>query len=228
MNTKVDALGTEQVFRMIPATGLLLGEFYSKTEEILEIRFPEEYLERAQVMVLMDQYDLICGGAMIVDQPEFRSLQGIPNYKNRDWFHQEFGNGLAEVNGVWVDPKIKSPILPLTFWRKLIGYLLNTGFDRFLFTFDNANFKMKKVTSWLQHDVLYSGRTLQLDGMPKPSDETIALITRASFASLHETLSRNFGSAVPRYENVDESEVHQVGEFRPAKSELVSASVVKK
>jgi hypothetical protein len=107
---------------------------------------------------------------------------------------------VGQINGVWLSPEVRTPILPVTFWRQLIGHLLTLDKQRFLFTFDHKNKQMRKITGWLRYDVLYSGLTEQLPGMQQPSQETIAVLHRDSFRRMHETLQRFDGSAVPCYD----------------------------
>jgi hypothetical protein len=142
----------------------------------------------------------MCGGVLVVQRGPFRSLLAIDRLAATGLAAElNKATDVAEINGVWLAPDVKTPILPVTFWRQLIGFLLTSDKQKFLFTFDRQNRQMRKLTSWLRYDVLYSGPTHQLIGMKGPSDETIAVLYRDSFVSLNETLQRFEGSATPTY-----------------------------
>lgn len=200
--------GRESVFQLGLCDPNRSSEYRQKTAEILGIDFPAEYYDRSLILTLVDQADCMCGGALIVLQPEFRSLLSIPHQSENNAVRLGSENtavrlgstdDVAEINGVWLAPGVKAPILGVTFWRQLLAFLHTLDKQRFLFTFDRSNKQMRKITSWLRYDVLYTGPTRQLAGMKKPSDETIAILHRDSFNSLNEAFSRFEGSMVPTY-----------------------------
>lgn len=193
--------GRETVYRLVVCDSSRFEEYHQKALEFLGVEFPVDYYNRSVTLTLIDQVGEMWGGAIIALEPEFRSLLSIPNRTKETTAGLEPISGVAEINGVWLAPGVKSPILPVTFWRQLINFLLTLDKDRFLFTFDLSNKTMRKIASWLRYEVLYSGPTHQLPGMIKPSCETIAVLNRDSFASLIETLNRFEGSAVPAYDD---------------------------
>ena len=197
-----DTAKVDHVYRLGLAQPGDVPRFQQWTREILNLNLPEDYLQRGKILVLRDQRDQICGGCLVVLQPEFRSLQSIPSTQRKSFPYDS--ERLAEVNAVWLSPGIKSPILPLTFWRQLALFLLSTHREQFLFTYDHGNRQMRKFASWLCHQVIYSGQTKQLEGMPGPALETIALVSRDSLLYLHHKLHpQAVGSAVPRYANLE-------------------------
>lgn len=191
--------GRESVFQLGVCDPSRSSEYRQKTAEILGIDFPAEYYDRSLILTLVDQADCMCGGALLVLQPEFRSLLSIPHLSENNAVRLGSTDDVAEINGVWLAPGVKAPILGVTFWRQLLAFLHTLDKQRFLFTFDRSNKQMRKITSWLRYDVLYTGPTRQLAGMKKPSDETIAILHRDSFNSLNEAFSRFEGSMVPTY-----------------------------
>ncbi|MBL8854925.1 MAG: hypothetical protein JNK57_13245 [Planctomycetaceae bacterium] len=189
----------ESVFKLRICESHRISEYQQKTAEILGIDFPNEYYDRSLILTLVDQSDRMCGGALLVLQPEFRSLLSIPNATGNATLQLGSAEDIAEINGVWLSPGVKAPILGVTFWRQLLAFLQTLDKRRFLFTFDRSNKQMRKITSWLRYDVLYSGPTRQLPGMKQPTEETIAILHSDSFASLNEAFDRLEGSMVPNY-----------------------------
>lgn len=200
MITDSVVLGKEAVFRLTVCGGQRRQEYLQKAEKFLGIDFPPSYVERATILTLVDQLGEMRGGALVVNEPEFRSLLSIPPTAIHGESPFVCDTDVAEINGVWLSPEVRTPILPVTFWRQFINHLLTLPKHRFLFTYDHSNKQMRKITGWLRYDVLYSGLTEQLPGMQRPSHETIAVLHRDSFARLNETLHRFEGSAVPCYE----------------------------
>lgn len=168
-------------------------EFLRQTAAILEIEFPGEYIERGTILTLLNSTDEICGGAIVVSEPPFRSLEGIPG--NRDWSKIGSEKTIAEVNGVWLSSALKSPYLSFAFWQQLVSFLAHTKKQQFLFTFDNSNNRMRDFAAWLQPEILYSGKTKKLSGMKSSSDETIAIVSRESLLNLQAMLDRRNGGA---------------------------------
>jgi hypothetical protein len=189
----------ESVFKLRICEPHRVGEYQQKTAEILGIDLPKEYYDRSLILILVDQADRMCGGALLVMQPEFRSLLSIPEATGNTALLLGAADDVAEINGVWLSPGVKAPILGVTFWRQLLTFLQTLDKRRFLFTFDRSNKQMRKITSWLRYDVLFSGPTRQLPGMKQPTEETIAILHSDSFASLNEAFDRLEGSMVPTY-----------------------------
>lgn len=180
-----------------------LASFLKESTELLGIQFPKEYVERSTVLTLVDQQQLVCGGAIVVTEPPYRSLGAIPpNQQNEAWEELNSTEHVVEVNGVWLAHELRSPYLSFSFWRHLITYLLSTDQKQFIFTFDNSNDRMMDVAKWLKPNVLYSGRTLKLEGMKSESDETIAWVDHESIKVVLELLERR-GMGTPGAEEVE-------------------------
>jgi hypothetical protein len=190
------------VHQLVPTKGKRLTQFIDETELVLGIRFPLDYLDRASVLTLVDQEQVICGGAIVVLEPPFRSIRSIPTGSEVDFCvgkQEEW----AEINGVWLNAEKKSPYLSFTFWSHLISHLLRTNKQHFIFTFDNSNNRMSQVANVFQPEVLYSGKTIKLEGMKTDSDETIAAVNRKVLSATQELLARRgIGKAEPQEEEI--------------------------
>ncbi len=151
-----------------------------QTHDALGIRFPVSYVNRGVLYSLIDRRSCPVGGAIVVLQPPFRSLQAIPGKPCRDARELAQGNSVAEVNGLWLCRRTRNNICAsFSLWTQLLRELLETGCQQFLFTFDNSNQQMANLVRWARPRVLYTGRTRQLPGMTASAEETIASVSRA-------------------------------------------------
>lgn len=162
------------------------------TSSALGICFPGDYVNRGILYALQDQQGDMHGGAIVVSDPPFRSLQGIPNARAVARCLPD-PNQIAEINGVWLSEQMRSPFASFLFWTQLLEELLQTGAGQFLFTFDRSNSRMSALMQWAAPVVVYSGRTRQLPGMKSVSEETIALLDRPMIESFL-TLINQLGS----------------------------------
>lgn len=189
----------QNVYRLKEVSEERLPEYLKQNEEILDIQFPQEYLQRSTSYALLDQDDKICGGLIIAHRPPFRSLQSIPA-EFIETTMETLGpvEEVAEINGVWVAPDFRSPFVSFSFWQQMIGVLLETGKRRFLFTINDYNLHMRGHVNVLEPQVLFSGKTIQLDGMKESTCETILSIPQESLPAVAEMLQRRgIGSAKP-------------------------------
>ena len=165
-----------RMHRLVEADDARRIEVMRRTQESLGICFPEEYLCRGTSLVLMDHRTNIHGAAILVDQPPFRSLEGIPISHRRRAIESTPADDLAEINGVWISDQARSAVVSFAFWTQLLQHLLDCRISQFLFTFDNTNARMGSLMRWACPEIVYSGPTQQLAGMTSPADETIALL----------------------------------------------------
>ncbi len=154
------------------------------TSSALGICFPGDYINRGILYALQDLQGDVHGSAIVVSNPPFRSLQGIPK-KNAEAIASRLPdpNQTAEINGVWLSEQMRSPFASFLFWTQLLEELLETGTGQFLFTVDRTNSRMSALMQWATPVVVYSGRTRQLPGMKSVSEETIALLDRPMIES---------------------------------------------
>lgn len=191
VNEKNQSISDRSVHRLVRPNSSQLANYLADTFDILELCLPNEYLRRAHILTLVDQRDVVCGGAMVIKQPEFRSLTTVPeDVRAKAIAFIGDLDDVAEVNGVWVQSDCKSLFVSFSFWHQFISELLSMPKKKFLFTYDNSNARMSQLASSLDATVLYSGRTLKLEGMAKPSNETIAMATRPSLETSLELLER--------------------------------------
>jgi len=169
----------QNIYRLDKVPPARFSEFHKRTNEILGVVFPDEYIRGADAYALWDERNRICGGLIFARHPPFRCLQSIPESTKDEALRKlEDLEDCSEVNGVWIAPQNKSIFISTTFWRQLIEILLDSEKQRFLFTVDHTNRHMLGHIAFLQPKVLYSGATLQLDGMNQVADEVILSIRR--------------------------------------------------
>ena len=174
-----------------------LADFRDSVTRTLDIDFPNDYWDRAHCLALMGDDDQFWGGAMVIAQPPFRSLDSIPNSHSADIERRmdDLQSRVAEVNGLWLATGKRTQLISFTFWCQLAEHLLELPIDHFIFTFDPQNGPMVMLQNWLSADVLYSGTTLQLPGMRSPQRETIALVSHEAIARFHALLAGRQGAA---------------------------------
>jgi hypothetical protein len=160
------------------------GEWAKMAAAELGVDFPEEYLARGRVLAFLDPQQTICGGAMIVVEPPFRSLQSIGAEGDaRDDIDLDVGS-LAEINGVWISPQARTTLASMQFWRLLLKEAVATGREQFLFTYPGNNGRLPAAYLLVKPRILYSGVTRLLPGMKQQVAETIAVIEAKRIARL--------------------------------------------
>jgi hypothetical protein len=178
-------------------------QYLKRTAEILGIVFPLNYIDRAEALVLRNQNEQLCGGVMLVLEGPFRSVDSIPAAFCATHKPLNSRQDVAEINGLWLAPEMKSPFLSFSFWSLLSRHLVKSGKSNFLFTFDNNNSRMKSLAKWLNPKELYSGKTLLMPGMKSESEETIALVGIDSIKVFLTMLERRgIGTAEPEEKEI--------------------------
>ena len=158
-------------------------------QHVLGIRFPEEYVARGAAYSLIDHFDEIVGGVILVSDPPFRSIQAIPPGKQALTSQLAAESQIAEINGIWLANRTRSPFSSFAFWTLLLHELLALDANQFLFTFDNQNKRMNALFKWVRPTVIYSGETRCLPGMNSAACETIALVDRSLIASFSNLIN---------------------------------------
>lgn len=207
-------------YRLIDLPSERVSEFQERTRDVLGIYFPDQYVRQSNAYAFLDQECNMCGGLMVVKRPPFRCLQSIPEAFQSEalW---KLGNldECAEVNGVWIEPQNKSAFISTAFWRQMIDILWESQKEKFLFTVDHCNRHMLGHVAMLQPLILYSGATLQLDGMHQSADEVILSIPRTSIKAGADFLKRiDKGQKLPH----DLQATHQIARRRNSKVVLAA------
>ena len=181
----------QAVHELVEVSGKRLAQYQRRTKGLLGIQFPFEYVSRGETLVMVDHRGEMCGGAMVVMSPPFRSIDSIPVECHNDEINEFLGcPHTAELNGVWLSAKEKSPFLSFVFWTLILKRLLEVKKQRFLFTFDNSNDRMKSLANWLKPKILFSGRTQLLPGMKSETTETIAVADSEPLVAFLKMLER--------------------------------------
>ncbi len=170
-------------YKLIDVTGARLKECLASTYNVLGIKYPDEYIARGTMYSLVDKNGNAFGGAILVTQPPFRSLESIPIDSNEIAGKIRKVRAMAEINGIWLAEDTRSPFASFMFWTLILRKLLETSIEDFLFTFDNSNERMSALVKWASPRIIYSGRTKRLAGMKSPAIETIAIVDRKLIAS---------------------------------------------
>lgn len=206
--------------RLVVADPGMQKSYLARTYEMLAVDFPNEYVERADILTFLDQKNGLCGGVMLVSQGPFRSIESIPPEARMAHRTLASNSDIAEINGLWLEPEINTPVLSIAFWRLIIGRLIESQKSRFLFTYDESNTRMKLLTDWLNPTTLYSGETLPLPGMNSTSQETISLVDVEPIQVLLEKI-RHRGSKVVRASNTKPSRLNSQQRTNPDSTAII-------
>ena len=90
-------------------TGARLKECLASTYDVLGIKYPDEYIARGTMYSLVDKNGNAFGGAILVTQPPFRSLESIPIDSNEIAGKIRKVRAMAEINGIWLAEDTRSP-----------------------------------------------------------------------------------------------------------------------
>ncbi|MDB4778380.1 hypothetical protein OAG68_02880, partial [bacterium] len=129
-------------YRLVAVEQGLRASYLARTKEVLTIDFPPEYVERAEVLTILNQNDTLCGGVMLVTRGPFRSIESIPMDQRSALDSLRTHEGIAEINGLWLAPEIECSLLSISFWSLLTRYLVKSKKASFLFTYVESNSSM--------------------------------------------------------------------------------------
>lgn len=181
-------------YRMLVASPEQVPQYATLAAEAIGIEFPLEYLSRGDVLLFAGPNGALGGGAVIVLQPPFRSLQSIPEGVDVPLDSLDDLKGVGEINGVWLGPPCRGSYLSYVFWRSLLQHALQTGCERFLFTYAHEARRIPAAYQLTRPRVLFSGRTRLLPGMKRQVQETVGVFEADILPDLVAVLDRHCGS----------------------------------
>ena len=166
-------------FRNITKTEELMTVI-EKIEHYTGVRLPTDYVNRSQVVGVF-LHDRLVAGYMLVTSPAFRSLLFVPDQvkKQHDLFVEDEYE-MMEVNGLWISPALKTPLLQVRVWARLIRDIFSARKKYVLLMRHSGNKTMKNLSSMANPKTIFQG-TPQILGSDKTHDSIeVAYTTRWS------------------------------------------------
>tara|TARA_B110000858_G_scaffold197565_1_gene259672 strand:+ start:6214 stop:6849 length:636 start_codon:yes stop_codon:yes gene_type:complete len=151
-----------------------------KVESNLGVRLPDEYARNSKLVGVFLQGQL-SACYMLVTRPNFRSLLFIPDHiKKSIELLQNDQFEMMEVNGLWIGPSLKNPVMQLRVWSHLILDIFMSK-KRFVLLMQNSNNKcMERFMSMATPQHIYEGEPLVMAGEKTHKTIRVSFTTRWS------------------------------------------------
>ena len=156
------------------------------TSKVLKIDYPLAYFKKGYVRAFFNNQNEICGGYFF-GFSEFRSILGLPD-EVKTQFNQNYSDeDLAEVNALWLSPRVKGHRDNFGFWFRLYLDIIKSKRKYLIYTYDNDSKKLRSLYSILNPKVIYRGETKCLEGMTYSGEESIevASVQYIKYGILH-------------------------------------------
>lgn len=151
-----------------------------KIESNLGVRLPTEYARNSQIVgVFLREQLSAC--YMLVTRPSFRSLLFVPDQAKREnKFFENDTFEMMEVNGLWIGPALKNPILQLKVWANLIKDIFLSK-KRFVLLMQNSSNKcMERFMNMANPKELFQGEPMAMAGERTHKTIRVSYTTRWS------------------------------------------------
>ena len=102
---------------------------------------------------------------MLVTEPEFRSISFIPDEikKTNPFFNGDQYN-MVEINGLWISPSLKTPMLQVSVWGHLIKNIFLCKKKHVLLMRNSKTKSMERFLNMVNPEILYEGEPNQMSG----------------------------------------------------------------
>ena len=151
-----------------------------KTENYSGVRLPYAYAARNKVVGVFLHEQLVAG-YIIVTNPEFRTLMFVPKdnltaskLASKDQYD------MMEVNGLWIGPTIKTPMMQAKVWANLIKDIFLSKKKYVLLMRDSRNKSMERFFGMANPIALYDGPPLLMAGERSHKTIQVSFTTRWS------------------------------------------------
>ena len=102
---------------------------------------------------------------MLVTEPEFRSISFIPDeIKQTNPFFNEDQYNMVEINGLWISPSLKTPMLQVSVWGHLIKDIFLCKKKHVLLMRNSKTKSMERFLNMVNPEILYEGEPNQMSG----------------------------------------------------------------
>lgn len=102
---------------------------------------------------------------LLVTEPEFRSISFIPDeIKKTNPFFNEDQYNMVEINGLWISPSLKTPMLQVSVWGHLIKDIFLCKKKHVLLMRNSKTKSMERFLNMVNPEILYEGEPNQMSG----------------------------------------------------------------
>ena len=165
------------IFRTITSeeeTDLVL----TKIEYYSGIRLPTGYAKKARIVGVFLQNKLVAS-YMLVTQPGFRSLLFVPDeIRKSNTYLQTNQFQMMEVNGLWIGPALKTPVMQMKVWLHLIKDIFFCRKNIILLMRDSRNKNMERFLNMANPQTIYKGSPLFMAGEQTHSEIQVSYTSR--------------------------------------------------
>jgi hypothetical protein len=151
-----------------------------KIENYSGVRLPIAYAEQNKVVGVFLQEQLVAG-YIIVTNPESRSLMFVPTQAlSNSKLASTDSYDVMEVNGLWIGPSVKTPIMQAKVWLHLIKDIFMSKKKYVLLMRDSRNRNMERFFAMANPVALYDGPPILMAGEKSHQNIQVSFTTRWS------------------------------------------------
>lgn len=165
------------IFRTITEESAL-EEVLDKVENYSGVRLPIAYARRNKIVGAFLHNKLVAG-YMVVTKPEFRSLMFVPSgHESLKSLSAIDNYDMMEINGLWLSPAVKTPILQAKVWFHLIKDIFLSKKKYVLLMRNRRNKNMERFLNMANPTELYSGPPMLMAGDASHENIQVSYTTR--------------------------------------------------
>ncbi len=176
-----------------------------KIENYSGVRLPLEYAEKNKVVGVFLHKQLVAG-YIIVTNPEFRSLMFVPKQAlSYSKLATTDSYDVMEVNGLWIGPSVKTPMMQAKVWLHLIKDIFMSKKKYVLLMRDSRNRNMERFFGMANPVALYDGPPLLMAGEKSHKNIQVSFTTRWSIVLNCYKYVGEINSRIKRAERFEKS-----------------------
>jgi hypothetical protein len=151
-----------------------------KTENYSGVKLPYSYAAQNKVVGVFLQEQLVAG-YILVTKPEFRCLMFVPSEAMAtSKLASTDSYDMMEVNGLWIGPKLKTPMMQAKVWAHLIKDIFLSKKKYVLLMRDSRNRNMARFFGMANPIAIYDGPPLLMAGDNSHKNIQVSFTTRWS------------------------------------------------
>lgn len=150
-----------------------LLEYSNQTRSLIQVRLPLEYLKRSKVVAYRSDTGKIIAGYCLALKPPFRAMQPVP-----EGLHETLGvstGKILEVNGLWIDSKLRGGFFAVKFWIRFLLHLIGTNKLYIIYSYSSKKVALARFYSMANPRRIWRGDVF-IRGMDKPDCESVEIV----------------------------------------------------